>query len=291
LVGAALAPVYWMLAYRAELPGMYLHYHATRLAFRMLVGAIGRVPLSTPFYHVFFPMDSTRYVEFDFMWRAWPAEPVARYLDVSSPRLFTLLTLARTRLLQASLLNPDGRDLAITVDQATVAGLADHCEFYQSTIEAAPLPAEWFDVITCISVLEHIPNDGAALRCIWRLLRPVGRLLLSVPCAAAEFEQYIDRYDYSVLQPAENGFTFWQRFYDEPRLRSVVFSVTGAAVRSSIYGEKQAGLFQRNANRKRTDPRYPFWREPYMMASEFRRFDSVASLPGEGVICLEFRKA
>ena len=35
---------------------------------------------------------------------------------------------------------------------------------------------------------------------------------------------------------------------------------------------------------------YPFWREPYMMAQEYRDFDSLDALPGMGVVGLEFHK-
>lgn len=38
-----------------------------------------------------------------------------------------------------------------------------------------------FDVITCLDVLEHIDDDTAALRTITKLLRPGGRLIMTVP--------------------------------------------------------------------------------------------------------------
>lgn len=38
-----------------------------------------------------------------------------------------------------------------------------------------------FDVIICLDVLEHIRNDGLAIRTINQLLRPGGKLILTVP--------------------------------------------------------------------------------------------------------------
>jgi len=38
-----------------------------------------------------------------------------------------------------------------------------------------------FDTVISLNVLEHIENDGLALRHIWHLLRPGGRLVLIVP--------------------------------------------------------------------------------------------------------------
>jgi hypothetical protein len=59
----------------------------------------------------------------------------------------------------------------------------------------------------------------------------------------------------------------------------------------AILGEKTNGLFFRNATLKRVlGPWYPFWREPYMMATEYRYFQSLEDLPGEGVVFLEFIK-
>jgi len=46
-----------------------------------------------------------------------------------------------------------------------------------------------FDFITCISVLEHIPNHKAAVRGIFKLLKPKGYLLLTFPYNE---EQYVD---------------------------------------------------------------------------------------------------
>ena len=59
-----------------------------------------------------------------------------------------------------------------------------------------------------------------------------------------------------------------------------------------VYGEKEAGAFQRNARRKRAEhsTTYPFWREPYMMATEYTYFRRLEDLPGEGVIAMEFTK-
>lgn len=41
--------------------------------------------------------------------------------------------------------------------------------------------SETFDAITCISVLEHIPNHNRALKSMYKLLKPGGRLILTCP--------------------------------------------------------------------------------------------------------------
>jgi len=49
--------------------------------------------------------------------------------------------------------------------------------------EAAELPFSdaTFDLVTCLDVVEHLDDDTAALREMWRVLRPGGHLLVTVP--------------------------------------------------------------------------------------------------------------
>jgi hypothetical protein len=113
---------------------------------------------------------------------------------------------------------------------------------------------------------------------------------MTVPCSSKASEQYIDRDRYGILAPAEDGYYFWQRFYDRQELEDRIFAVAGRPSRQVVYGEKKPGSFQENAARKRADRYYPLWKEPYMMAREYRRYASIEDLPGEGVVALEFDK-
>lgn len=45
----------------------------------------------------------------------------------------------------------------------------------------APQISEQFDFITCLSVLEHIPDHDAAVRNMFKLLKPGGHILLTFP--------------------------------------------------------------------------------------------------------------
>src|SRR3990172_247858 len=46
---------------------------------------------------------------------------------------------------------------------------------------ALPYRAELFDAVICVDVLEHLDDDGAALADIYRVLKPGGRLVATVP--------------------------------------------------------------------------------------------------------------
>lgn len=49
------------------------------------------------------------------------------------------------------------------------------------SLEALPYDDASFDLVTCLDVLEHIPNDFMALSEIWRVLRNEGNLVVTVP--------------------------------------------------------------------------------------------------------------
>ncbi len=289
LIGILLLPCYVITALILRTPGVTLHIKCAFLAVRLFL--FRRISLRTCYSLICFPMDSTRYFEFHEVLKSLARVPFYRYLDVSSPRIIPLMLLMQNRVAVAEMINPDSRDIQEAERLADALRLTDRCRFTNSTIETAKYRAETFDLITCISVLEHIPADKEAFEMMWSLLRPAGRLILTLPSMAQPLEQYISRNDYGVLSPGPDGYTFWQRYYDDVRLHEVIFSSTGLPAKVAIYGERSYGLFYRNASMKRLlGALYPFWRESYMMAKEYRYFQTIAELPGEGVIILEFVK-
>lgn len=288
--GLILSPAYWFLARRYHTPGLSFHARCVRLGARLLLRGRGNVSWNAIYTLLTFPMDSTRYFEFDFLWNTLADVPMSRCLDVSSPRLFPLMLALHRRDIVVDLLNPDVKDLRRTADLVDACSLGARCRLQGRLVAEASFSPGTFDVITCISVLEHIPEDTDALQTMWKMVKRGGRLLLTVPCTAEPSEQYINRYEFGILEPGEDGYTFWQRFYSEELLRERVFSVMGPPSRMAIYGEKTAGSFQQNAAQKRSDPFYPYWREAYMMGQEYTFFSRIEDLPGEGVIAMEFIK-
>jgi SAM-dependent methyltransferase len=289
LKGMILSPIYLVMAAIAGAPGIGFHLRCMATGARLLF--TGRASLETCYSYLFFPMDSTRYFEFHEVWNSLKGFSYSHYLDVSSPRLMPLFLLKEAPEAKADLINPDLSDLRETEKQAEAIGLKSQCRFLNTTLDHAALTPASFDLITCLSVLEHIPEDKAALETMWSLLRPGGKLVLTLPCMSQLLEQYISHNQYGVLSPGDNGYTFWQRYYDCERLQTVIYSVTGMPARIAIYGEIKSGFFFRNATLKRLlGSLYPFWREPYMMATEYQLFSSINDLPGEGVAMLEFIK-
>lgn len=289
--GIFLTPFFILLAARLGVPGLDLHFKSILLGLRLLTRIPRQVPMNVIYNLIFFPMDSTRYFELDFMWKMSSDINFGRYLDISSPRLFPTLYTMKNLHLEADLVNPDRRDLGVTAKIVKSLPIRNRCRLHALTLDSVPFEPETFELITSISVLEHIPDDKQAVRKMWELLKPTARLLLSVPCAVEASEQYIDQNFFNILEPDERGYFFWQRFYDEELIEENIYSITGKPSFSKLYGEKKKGAFQQNALQKRSDPMYPSWREPYMMGKEYTLYHSIADLPGEGVVAMEFIKS
>lgn len=288
LEGNILGPVYWLAALIVGGPGLMFHLRCTWLG---VISFFTRCLKRGHYNLMFLPMDSTRYFEFHESWQRLGRVPFTRYLDVSSPRLLPFMLMRSNKQAVAEFINPDPSDIGETERFFKAFKVDKRCRFSNCTVEQATLEQSSFDLITCLSVLEHIPADSEAVEQMWYLLKPGGRLVLTLPCMSQPMEQYISHNQYGVLQPEGDGYTFWQRYYDENRIREKIFSITGPPEYMAIYGEKTNGLFFRNATMKRVlGPRYPFWREPYMMATEYRYFPAFEELPGEGVVYLEFIK-
>lgn len=281
------------LGVAAIIRGPGVAFHAAT-AWRAARRARSSNPLPNRYGLIAAPLDSFRYFEFDFFWQSVTARTsLGDYLDVSSPRLFSWRVLALGKSRRSVISNPDKRDLEVTAQLLKADGLMDRCELRCLPVSELDDPPGTFDTVACISVLEHIAVDEAprALTKMWSLVKPGGgRLLLSVPCAKEGFEEYIDWNEYGLLPIGRDGYVFGQRFYDQAMLAEQIYSVLGQASRKAIFGEKAVGTFMRNRSDKLQKLNYPFWREPLIMATQYRFFDDVDSLPGVGVIAFEFVK-
>ncbi|HMA36804.1 MAG TPA: methyltransferase domain-containing protein [Chloroflexia bacterium] len=91
----------------------------------------------------------------------------------------------------------------------------------QVTSLPLPFPDASFDLVTALDVLEHIDDDRAMLRELYRILRPGGLFLLSVPA-------------YRFLWGAQDEVSHHKRRYVAPEMRERLIT-TGFRVRRLSY--------------------------------------------------------
>jgi SAM-dependent methyltransferase len=97
----------------------------------------------------------------------------ARILELGAGTGHNLAMLSRFGTVEASELDPIARELASERLGRPVleAALPDLAMF----------PAESYDLVALLDVLEHVPDDKASLEAIYKLLKPGAALLLTVP--------------------------------------------------------------------------------------------------------------
>jgi SAM-dependent methyltransferase len=122
----------------------------------------------------------------------------------------------------------------------------------KADITDLPFPDDSFDVILCSHVLEHVVEDGKAMRELYRVLRPGGWALVLVPI---DFSRNTTFEDATIVTPADRERLFGQadhvRIYGRDftaRLEEAGFDVRVEDVRREL-GESEArryGLRPRN---------------------------------------------
>ena len=100
----------------------------------------------------------------------------ARVLDAGCGSGRTLQELVRYGAVEGIELSPDA---------AEVAARRGYGEVTVGRLEELPWSGDTFDLITCLDVIEHTPDDRAALRELRRVSKPAGWLLVTVPAYPA----------------------------------------------------------------------------------------------------------
>ena len=103
------------------------------------------------------------------------------------------------------------RGIELDEDAAELARSRGHGEVTVGRLEQLPWPDRTFDLITSLDVIEHTPDDRAALAELLRVCRPGGWLLVTVPAYQAlwsehdEANHHYRRYSRAMLRNAAAG--------------------------------------------------------------------------------------
>ncbi|HMJ32356.1 MAG TPA: class I SAM-dependent methyltransferase [Baekduia sp.] len=128
-----------------------------------------------------------------------PLAPDPRLLDAGCGSGRTLDELARYGRVSGIDLSPEA---------VAAAHRRGHRDVRVGHVERLPFPDATFDVVTCLDVVEHTPDDRATLAELRRVARPGGLLLVTVPAYQAlwswhdEVNLHYRRYDSSSLRAA-----------------------------------------------------------------------------------------
>jgi SAM-dependent methyltransferase len=79
----------------------------------------------------------------------------------------------------------DASGIELNAEAAELARARRHGDVRIGRLEELPWDDETFDLITCLDVIEHVPDDVAALLELRRVCRPGGWLLVTVPAYQA----------------------------------------------------------------------------------------------------------
>jgi SAM-dependent methyltransferase len=80
--------------------------------------------------------------------------------------------------------------LELSEEGVAAARQRGHADVQQGRVEELPWPDASFDLVTCLDVIEHTPDDRATLRELLRVTRPGGHLLATVPAYQALWSRH-----------------------------------------------------------------------------------------------------
>lgn len=159
------------------------------------------------------PLEDSRLIELPATLARLGVSAGDRILDLASPKLLSV-ALARRG---ARVVSIDELPEEIEVWRR-LAGAAD-VDFRVADGRALPFEAGTLDHAYSISVLEHIaePGDEEALRELARVVRPGGRVVLTLPYDTSRREEWRERPAY-LDHGGQDGRYFFARVYDDEHL-------------------------------------------------------------------------
>jgi SAM-dependent methyltransferase len=116
------------------------------------------------------------------------------------------------------------------------AGLGHRVRVTQGDLQALDLGGLEFDAAVCGDVLEHLPDDAAAVAAIARALRPGGIFALTVPAGASAYD-WLD------------AWAGHERRYDEPALHALLAGAGLEIERVKRWGFPFMALYERFVQR------------------------------------------
>ena len=271
-------------ARRHGLEGLQFDLFGRRLGWKLLLRGV-----KSGWAYVLNPVSVPRDFEFEFTWAQLPTFG-GSFLDVSSPRLFSLFVAKRRPDASISSVNPDPVDTAQTQRMVNALRLGA-ISVRGCDIRELAERDERYDCIWSISVIEHVAGEYDDRQAVdVGMLRPGGRLILTVPVDRTQWDEYRDRDYYGLQQPWIGGSYFFQRFYDLRAIEERLLAPGRPAKLLTWCGERERGRFADYVGRWLRDGIDCTLADPEEMARHYRHFPSWEAMPGFGVCGLVIEK-
>jgi SAM-dependent methyltransferase len=196
------------------------------------------------------PVNSfTRFPEYFFMESSMRERLTrgCRVLDVGSPKLFGFY-LASHYPVELHLTDISQDDIAeYELLWRSVRHSVGEVSFAVQDARRLSYPDNYFDMVYSMSVVEHVEGtdgDREAIREMMRVLKPGGRLVVSVPAGSHYTEQYRIGLKSAAIRTAGHDRHFFQRIYDSHALRQRLTSDSDPGFLVSIF-RQHSGLTRR----------------------------------------------
>jgi SAM-dependent methyltransferase len=264
----AMSAVDCALAHWYMVPGLAFQRARFRLGVQSLLGR-GRLPAPVRALILQQTPAPAAYLGFHFAARFLSRDTLGNYLDVSSPWLFPFTLLSRRAAASATLLGGAAAELRSLMQAARINPAGGvRCEAADTA-----LAGESYDTITSLcDAGGGVKHDARAVRNLWRMLKPGGTLLLSVPCIKAG---------------AREGAAGGARLYDARALEREIFAVLGQPKRYAIYGAQTPA---RSSHDLPAHHAGPGWSGAAAIGRDWRCYARLQELPGEGVMVMKFNR-
>ncbi len=145
-------------------------------------------------------------------------------------------------------------------------------------------------------MLEHVPvpDDVAVLKELWRVLKPCGELILTLPVVSKGYDEFRKNniYGLSRNSSASNGSFFFQRWYDDEMLSDKVLRHLENVVvrRSCVYGEREKGWYADYESNWLKYGEQITCKDAFYCAVNYANWAKIKELPGSGVLGLMLGK-
>jgi SAM-dependent methyltransferase len=278
---------FWVKTNKSILPGRKFAEYGFRIG-RILLRK-GRLSIKL----LLNPVSIVRYFEFEYAEKHLKVIEQDKILDISSPYLFGFYQSSK-QIMDYHYINPDRADLTNVISLSRKLKFKGN--YSTMEIDALNLPFEdsFFSKIVSISVIEHIEDDGdvLALKEMWRVLKPNGVLILTFPVKKEYDIEYKDKDIYNLNIGKASGRYFFQRIYDEQKIRERLLSSIDnfKIIEKEIFGVTIKEFF--NEYKKRWI-KYSYWetvKDPFYVTKYFTYFSDIKDLEDIGIMGLTIKK-